>query len=81
MIAGTSPSTHLPRLVLLVHASLDSLLAHRRIAQCRFCHRLLADRLPAHLQDVFADWLPATSTHAMSRRSTSIRLPDPRKLS
>ena len=81
VITGTSPSTHLPHPVLLAHAGLDSLLARRRIAQCRFCRRLLADRLPAHLQNVFADWLPAaaTSTHEMSRRSTSIRLPRPKK--
>ena len=79
MITGTSPSTNLPHPVLLAHAGLDSLLARRRIAHCRFCRRLLADRLPAHLQDVFADWLPAPSTHAMSRRSTSIRLPRPKK--
>ena len=74
-----SPSADVYHEHLLARAGIQSLQKRREPAQFMFCCRALAGRLPAHLQSVVSAWLPGRSSHHMTRREHSVRLPRPRK--
>ena len=79
LITQTNLCTHLPHSVLLARAGLDNLQARRSISQCKLCYLLISNHQPVHLQNAFQLWLPTASTHSMSCRSSTVRLPRPKK--
>ncbi len=69
----------LPSDLLLARAGIQPLCVRRSAAQAKFCLQAIKRRLPVHLQEVVNSWFPSPSSHNMTQRRASLRLPRPKK--
>ena len=79
VIQKISAASDLPKNVLLARAGLSTLSERRKTAQVLFCLKInrQSPHLPHHLRTAVNFWTSTPSTHTMSLRGDSVRLPRP----